>query len=89
MISSNSRERATRCDFNANDVNILVFEPCVLSPRCSLGGIDDTVPEKIAKKLSQLKIFVFVAVSNKFGLKIFNFRSCDVLEHYCSEILYI
>ena len=33
-------------NFNANDVDIMVFEPCVLfSPRLSWGGgIDDMVP---------------------------------------------
>ena len=29
--------------FNANDVDIMVFEPSVLSPRRSLGGIDDMI----------------------------------------------
>ena len=35
---SNPNEIATRCDFNGNDVNIMVFEPCVLSPPPQFGG---------------------------------------------------
>ena len=30
-------------NFTANDVAIMVFEPSILSPRRSLGGIDDIV----------------------------------------------
>ena len=52
-------------NFNANDVDIMVFEPCVLFPSAAVwgGGIDDMVREKnFMNPIHLVQVHVFASM---------------------------